>query len=308
MSATSLTVRAMVVATLIATLFLFGSLRLRAQANDPVTVVNAYYLALKAVDYSAATALIAGNPSSSELVPQFTGLTGEDTFGRAPRGPDSGATVQAPSPKDKAPTWAVRSYQVVNQTVRGDRATISVDETYTIHGFPTHVLADIWLRGDGDRWRIDGAALASAYGLQSAMGASRESPKFSSWLRMRGIGVSFAALAGALNTPEIRATLGQQAFHGCIGNLKNIGTACEMYSTDFSGRYPPALSLVTPNYLRAVPLCPSVAKDTYSAAFVSTMHPADAYTVVCSGSNHAAVGVPANFPQYNSTNGLVEKP
>jgi uncharacterized protein YfbU (UPF0304 family) len=87
----------------------------------------------------------------------------------------------------------------------------------------------------------------------------------------------------------------------CKSNQKNIGTALEMYFTDHQERYPSALSALTPNYLRVIPICASAKKDTYSGAFVSTdSH----YTVYCAGSHHFN----PNFPQYNSTEGLVERP
>ena len=91
---------------------------------------------------------------------------------------------------------------------------------------------------------------------------------------------------------------------GCESNLKNIGTALEMYSTDNSGRYPPHLSYLVPNYLRAIPTCLSAGADTYSPGYVFASHP-DAYTFCCRGSNHTVEGFAANFPQYNSSNGLV---
>ncbi len=92
----------------------------------------------------------------------------------------------------------------------------------------------------------------------------------------------------------------------CKSNLKNIGTALEMYSTDSAGRLPRHLSQLTPNYLKNIPTCPSLGANTYSSGFVSASGP-DAYTVVCSGSNHAGVGLSPNFPQYNSTQGLIER-
>lgn len=91
----------------------------------------------------------------------------------------------------------------------------------------------------------------------------------------------------------------------CRSNLKNIGTALEMYSTDSSGLYPAALSALTPNYLKRIPTCPAAGQDTYSTAYVRAAS-ADAYTVCCGGHHHASTGCPPNFPQYSSTHGLME--
>jgi len=93
----------------------------------------------------------------------------------------------------------------------------------------------------------------------------------------------------------------------CKSNLKNIGTALEMYSTDNQGRFPPTLSLLTPNYLKSVPTCPSIGIDTYSGAFVSSAHP-DTYTIICRGHNHRGVGLLPDFPQYSSPQGLIDRP
>ena len=90
----------------------------------------------------------------------------------------------------------------------------------------------------------------------------------------------------------------------CKSNLKNIGTALEMYSTDNSGRFPTALSQLTPNYLRRIPTCPSATADTYSMTFQSASNP-DAYTVMCTGAHHREAGMPPNFPRYTSTQGLL---
>ena len=96
----------------------------------------------------------------------------------------------------------------------------------------------------------------------------------------------------------------------CKSNLKNIGTACEMYSTDFAGHYPPTgkLFLLTPNYLKTIPTCVAASKDTYSATYRGSLGSPDAYTFYCAGNNHENAGTPANFPQYNSVAGLISQP
>ncbi|MEW6277132.1 MAG: hypothetical protein AB1758_00815 [Candidatus Eremiobacterota bacterium] len=94
----------------------------------------------------------------------------------------------------------------------------------------------------------------------------------------------------------------------CKSNLKNIGTALEMYSTDYRGRYPKTLFLLTPNYLTVIPDCPSAASDTYSASYRSAAEP-DVYTFCCQGGNHAGAGIDRpGYPAYTSTEGLIERP
>lgn len=89
----------------------------------------------------------------------------------------------------------------------------------------------------------------------------------------------------------------------CGSNLKNLGTALEMYSTDHTGHFPTILSDVAPEYIKRIPTCPSTGRDTYSSMFVSSAAP-DRYAVFCHGSNHLEQ-VPQNYPLYDSDEGLV---
>lgn len=98
----------------------------------------------------------------------------------------------------------------------------------------------------------------------------------------------------------------------CKSNLKNIGTAYEMYSTDWSGKYPPRMSLLAPNYLKTLPECPAAGRVTYRATTGATANNnpnfEDYYYVECHGSNHKAVSVTANYPAYDGISGLIERP
>jgi hypothetical protein len=87
----------------------------------------------------------------------------------------------------------------------------------------------------------------------------------------------------------------------CRRNEMRIGTALEMYSTEFQGRYPPRLALLLPKYLTDIPTCPAGGRDTYSDGYRCASvnsdgrghgYGCDAYTVVCLGGNHP-IGVPA---------------
>jgi hypothetical protein len=95
----------------------------------------------------------------------------------------------------------------------------------------------------------------------------------------------------------------------CKSNLKNIGTALEMYATDNHGCYPSALNNIQGPYLKTIPTCPTAGRDTYSERYVRhhvDKPQVDAYTVVCTGEWHAGVNLPRNYPQYTSTQGLVQ--
>ena len=115
----------------------------------------------------------------------------------------------------------------------------------------------------------------------------------------------FLTLLGFIYVPVLIRNGGRSAGTSCQSNLRYIGKACEMDATDNGGHYPPRLGLLTPNYLRTMPTCSSVGKDTYSGSYLSASKPADAYTLFCEGNNHKLYNEPPNYPQYNSTQGLV---
>lgn len=117
--------------------------------------------------------------------------------------------------------------------------------------------------------------------------------------------VAVCVLGWVLVSPNfIRSHHGGQTT-ACKSNLKNIGMALEMYSTDYAGLYPTSPGLLTPNYLKTIPTCPSTGWVTYQ--FQLSSHP-DLYTVVCDGANHRAAGIEGNYPQYTSFMGLIERP
>lgn len=128
-------------------------------------------------------------------------------------------------------------------------------------------------------------------------------------LRSSGVGVPVVAggaVLSAVLVPSFVPARTQGKLTACKSNLKNIGTALEMYSTDHSGRFPTQLSELVPDYLRAIPTCPAAQSDTYAAGFQSASVP-DAYTVVCGGHHHQSVGYSADHPLYTSTQGLIER-
>ena len=110
---------------------------------------------------------------------------------------------------------------------------------------------------------------------------------------------------GGILAPNFIHSHHGSATSACKSNIKNTGTALEMYSTDNAGQYPTSLAALTPNYLKFIPQCPSAGKDTYSGSYVCGTIP-DAYTMFCQGENHRNALLPTNYPQYNSNTGLVD--
>jgi hypothetical protein len=101
----------------------------------------------------------------------------------------------------------------------------------------------------------------------------------------------------------------------CKSNLKNIGTALEMYSTDFSGKYPPAedgkgFNMLVPNYLREIPACPAAGSVTYvyqgSKFELNVPKYTDYYFFQCTGNNHEGADVTGDFPAYDGISGVIE--
>ena len=118
-------------------------------------------------------------------------------------------------------------------------------------------------------------------------------------------------LAAIYGPSFYRARAGGLLSH-CKSELKNIGTAMEMYSTDWSGKYPTSLGQLTPKYLKTIPECPWAGEVTYTlqtglnVAYNSRGF-RDYYFVQCEGENHTAVSVPPNYPQYDGIQGLIER-
>ena len=130
------------------------------------------------------------------------------------------------------------------------------------------------------------------------------------------IGVAVSCLLvfhlGLLILPNFIRCGNQGQLTACKSNLKNIGTALEMYSTDWSGQYPRNLAALTPNYLKTIPDCPRAGRVTYRLT-VGLNVPSnsgpfqDYYLVECTGKSHANVNVPANYPMYDGIQGLIER-
>ena len=113
----------------------------------------------------------------------------------------------------------------------------------------------------------------------------------------------------------------------CKSNCKNLATALEMYATDNAGCYPASLSMLTTNYLRAIPECPTAGKETYSSSYKfevarrdkagKVVSGRDYFEFCCSGDNHKEAftgmeggfsGSTQNLPACNSIKGVIERP
>lgn len=96
--------------------------------------------------------------------------------------------------------------------------------------------------------------------------------------------IAIIAILAAILVPNFIRARAQSQLSACGGNMKNIATALELYSTDNNGSYPVATallstvtSLTTPvAYMRTIPTCPANASN-YSYSGVNT--PANNYSM-----------------------------
>jgi hypothetical protein len=82
----------------------------------------------------------------------------------------------------------------------------------------------------------------------------------------------------------------------CCSNLKNLGTAAEMWSTDYDGKYPSDLKPLSPSYLYVNLSCPTSDNKPYEYSLNNGI-----YLFKCPG-DHSELGVAP--PTYNGESGL----
>lgn len=120
--------------------------------------------------------------------------------------------------------------------------------------------------------------------------------------------IAIIAILAAILVPNFLKARAQGQLTACESNLKNIGTALEMYNTDNQGKYPVSGSFKTnleAGYLREIPKCPGAAAIyTYTAGTNETE-----FTVACPGSTSVHIkarpGCTNGYPQYSAAGGLI---
>ena len=113
--------------------------------------------------------------------------------------------------------------------------------------------------------------------------------------------------------PNHKRGQAQGSMTACKSNLKNIGSALEMYADDHEEHYPKTLRELVPTYLKVLPTCPQAEKATYkldsdSESPHNEHEYENFYHIYCSGSNHTPVNLPENHPAYDSIGGFLEPP
>ena len=121
------------------------------------------------------------------------------------------------------------------------------------------------------------------------------------------------ALLSAILLPSFLRSRAPGQLTACKSNLKNIGTALEMYSTDFAGKYPRNIDQLRPNYLKTIPECPAADRTTYRVSFgrnaPGNANPgyADYFFIECVGGNHENASVTGDYPVFQSMPAIHER-
>lgn len=122
--------------------------------------------------------------------------------------------------------------------------------------------------------------------------------------------IAIIAILAAILVPNFVKARAQGQLTACKSNLKNIGTAAEMYSADHNGRYPTAQTDFTKaggqsgsGYLKVLPMCPTTPDKGYHYAAQSNP---DFYYVYCADADHTQAGIfkAKGWPQFDSQMGL----
>lgn len=116
--------------------------------------------------------------------------------------------------------------------------------------------------------------------------------------------IAIIAILAAILVPNFVKARAQGQLTACKSNLKNLGTACEMYAADHNGRYPNSYSAIRQEgYMKVLPECPLTPKISYTYTMRSNP---DYYYLLCTSGDHTQAGVKATqFPQFDSQVGLV---
>ncbi len=116
--------------------------------------------------------------------------------------------------------------------------------------------------------------------------------------------IAIIAILAAILVPNFVKARAQGQLTACKSNLKNLGTACEMYAADHNGRYPSLYSSIrSEGYMKVLPECPLTPGTSYTYTMKSNP---DYYYLLCTSGNHTQAGVKATgFPQFDSQVGLV---
>lgn len=128
------------------------------------------------------------------------------------------------------------------------------------------------------------------------------------------IAITIIAVLAAILIPNFKKARIRSQLTTCVANCKTVGTALEMYSVDYGGRYPANSGgaglnqLIQHGNLARLPTCPSAAIMTF-IDFNTTAQP-DSYSFTCVGTNHSEAyqSTVGGYPQYSNDGGVTIQP
>ena len=116
--------------------------------------------------------------------------------------------------------------------------------------------------------------------------------------------IAIIAILASIIMPKFTQGRVNSKATACKANLRHLGITMELYANANSHNYASSLSALTPDYTRALPVCPVA-----GAAYGFTKA-ANCYTLYCntSGNPHATAGCGnTGYPQFSSAGGLKNK-
>ena len=116
----------------------------------------------------------------------------------------------------------------------------------------------------------------------------------------QGLVVPVTARRGPARAPRAPLEPGAEQ---CVTNLRNLGTAVELYAAQNDGALPRSLAQLVPSVMKVLPTCPAAGRDTYSSTYASTRKPLG-YTIACGGSHHRSAGLAPDHPSISSDGGV----
>ena len=123
--------------------------------------------------------------------------------------------------------------------------------------------------------------------------------------------IAIIAILAAILVPNFIRARAQSQLSACAGNLKNIATALELYSTDNNGSYASNLTSLSPTYMRSgAPACPANSTAyTYSQGVnaYSIYQNASGADVHTPGGAGATCDDSGECPSYTAAGGLRTK-
>ena len=120
------------------------------------------------------------------------------------------------------------------------------------------------------------------------------------WARGLGLMLGGILLVFAFGQNIVKAR-SASTYHHCKGNLKSIADALSLYRADWDEKYPASEDQLVPKYLKSIPVCPETGEPTYKFELQPK-----SFLVYCRSHNHQGAGIPANYPQFSTAEGLVE--